>query len=102
MKKINVKEIIDSANAMSMEKGSLLYEVLKEEMTSEERVFLSFEGIRVIASPFFNASISYLFMSYDKDQIIKKFDMSDLPQYAREILNVSIHNALEQKNKSPK
>lgn len=100
LNKIIIKDLISSNNAVSMEQGSLLYVVLKEIMNQDDQIELSFEGLSVIASPFFNASISYLTIDHEVKEILEKIKMINIPDYAKDILNQSFHNAVLQKNKS--
>lgn len=99
MKKIKIKELINSDYAVSMQTGSILNKELVNIWDIEDVIELNFEDLKVIASPFFNASISYLLKDRQLNEIQQKLKFENLPSYARAILNQSIGNALEIYNK---
>lgn len=101
MKKLIIAKEINESTAVSMRQGANLYALLIKAMEEKEQVELSFEGLEVISSPFFNASISYLLKDYSIKEVLEiiKIDKTTLPEYALQILNISIDNALSLYNK---
>lgn len=96
---INISKEINK-NAVSMESGSVLYTIIFNEMQqNDKKIVIDFGDLNLIASPFFNASISYLLKDYSIQDVLKRLELVNLPDYARKILNVSIQNALEHYNK---
>ncbi|MBM26542.1 MAG: hypothetical protein CL760_12855 [Chloroflexi bacterium] len=89
-------------NLCTMEKGRELYEVLKSCFEKEDQITLDFSDTKLITSHFFNASISCLIKDYDIKTIQKKLDVMNIPDYAKQLLNISIGNAIEfyKKNKN--
>lgn len=92
MNTIIIKNLIGN-NAFSMKQGSILYNVLFEKLKNNEPVNLDFDGV-LIASPFFNASISYLLKDYSISYVLKMINVTGLSDSSKSILNISIHNAI--------
>lgn len=84
-------------NLCSMEKGNLLYNVLKEELivNKNDMVEIDFHGLKVVTSSFFNASISYLLKDYEMSHLQSKFKFINMREDTRFILNASLSNAME-------
>ena len=87
-------------NLCTMEKGEKLYEVLKSSLEKEDKITLNFSDTKLITSHFFNASISYLLKDYEIKEIQEKLEVINLPDYAKQLLNISIENALSQLHRS--
>lgn len=98
---INICKEINNKYAVSMDSGALLYEKLNKYFKeSNDKIVVDFEGLSVISSPFFNASISRLLKDYEIKEVASRLDLKNLPDYARNILNISIGNALEHYKKA--
>lgn len=59
--RINVKEIIDSSNAISYKKGELLNTTIASSVNRKEVVILDFSGITAITSSFLNIALGSLY-----------------------------------------
>lgn len=94
-----IKEIINSENATTMERGYLLYKEIMKKIEKDEAIELDFQGLKLITSQFFNASISLLLKDYKIEVMQNKLKMINLPDYARNLLNISIGNAINHFNK---
>lgn len=44
---------ITGRNAISMQKGDLIYKTLEQNFKNKEKVILDFDGVSLFASPFF-------------------------------------------------
>lgn len=95
MKKTNVKILeLVGKYAVTMEKGELLYEVLKENISEGIETTVDFTDVQ-IASPFFNASISYLLKDNSIEKVLKYVKMQGLSESSKGILNISFKNAVD-------
>lgn len=94
---IIIKNLV-GLNAVSMNKGIILYTLLFDKLKNNKHVTLDFSNV-LVASPFFNASISYLLKNFDLNFIIKMIKIIELDESSKNILNISIHNAVEKYKK---
>jgi hypothetical protein len=90
---IKLSELIGK-NTVSMEQGRILYTVLIENIEKEDVISIDFSDLSVIASPFFNASISLLLKDHSISYVLDKVKMVEIPDYAKSILNESFSNAV--------
>ena len=95
MKKIQVKEIVGE-NAISMQSGSYLYDVLSSSIFKKNEVVeLDFSGVELFASPFFNSSIGLLLRDLTIDTLQKKIKITHLSSVGLQLLNHVIENAIK-------
>ena len=72
MTNINVKDIINNTIAMSTEDGQKLFHVVYENIKNAHKVKLSFVGIDILISHFFNESIGKLYEKFENWDILDK------------------------------
>lgn len=90
-----IADLIGSKYAVSMESGNKLYEALaREVLEGRKKVTLDFQGISLTATPFYNASISYLLKDMSIDEILKHIEFQNMSNNDKHLANVSIHNAI--------
>jgi hypothetical protein len=95
MKKIHVKEIV-GVNAISMQSGSYLYEVLSTSILKKgESIELDFSGVELFASPFFNSSIGLLLKDINIDALQEMLKVTNLSKVGLQLLNHVIENAIK-------
>lgn len=94
---IKISDVIQGKNAVSMELGHELYKLIINELeNTTEKIILDFSNIEVCASPFFNASIGYLFKDYTQSTIKERIDIRNIEERDKSLLNKVIKNAIIQ------
>tara|TARA_B110000211_G_scaffold234241_1_gene303074 strand:- start:8146 stop:8502 length:357 start_codon:yes stop_codon:yes gene_type:complete len=81
-------------NAISMQSGTKLYEKIFPKLAKKEKIELSFEGVSLYASPFFNASIGLLLKDISIDELMSNMKIIEINDIGRDLLNDVIQNAL--------
>lgn len=66
---INISNTICSKRALTIEDGTLLFDVVKKHLEHDKKVVLSFNGIELIGNEFLNISIGQLYGVYKEDFI---------------------------------
>lgn len=66
---INISNTICSKRALTIEDGTLLFDVIKKHLEHDKKVVLSFNGIELIGNEFLNISIGQLYGVYKEDFI---------------------------------
>lgn len=56
-------------NAITVDDGQKVYNVIHEELSNQRELELDFEGVRVVASPFLNVAIGKLMRDFTPDQL---------------------------------
>jgi hypothetical protein len=56
---LQIKELVGE-NAITLEDGQKVYDLIYPELKNGQKVKLNFEGVRIFASPFMNAAIGQL------------------------------------------
>lgn len=92
--RVIAKEIVGE-NAISMQSGKNLYEKISRELISGGSVEIDFSGVKIFASPFFNASIGLLLKDINIDELQKRLSIINLSAVDRHLLNHVIANAIE-------
>lgn len=91
-------------NAISMQKGDKVYQILIQNIQNNENTLLDFQDVSLFASPFFNAAIGHLLKDITLDQLLTYIRPINLNETGKELLNLVISNALsfysERENKS--
>lgn len=85
---------ITGRNAISMQKGNLIYEILKLNCKNKEKVILDFDGVSLFASPFFNASVGHLLKDISVEELLQFMTPIHLNETGKELLNLVIANAI--------
>lgn len=91
-RKIIVKEIIGSNIALSMEKGKVLYTMLREALGLDLNIILDFADMKV-ASPFLNSSIGYLFKDFNSEEINRRIECINMSESTERTLFAVKRNA---------
>lgn len=94
MKIIFVKEYV-GVNAISMNSGGKLREVIVKEWEANEKITLDFSGVDVFASPFFNASVGALLKDRSIEELQGKLIFKEISDHGRRLLNLVISNAIK-------
>ena len=93
MNKVKVFDLVGK-NAISMQSGEKLYKKLHPLLTAGESVTLSFDGVVLYASPFFNASFGLLLKDLSVESIQKQLSIDGISEVGRDLLNHVIENAI--------
>ncbi len=94
MKVIFVKDIV-GVNAISMNSGTKLREIILKEWPKDEKIILDFSGIDVFASPFLNASIGALLKTKTIEDLQEKLVFEEISDHGKRLLNLVIDNAIK-------
>ncbi|MFK5949698.1 MAG: STAS-like domain-containing protein [Methylococcales bacterium] len=101
--KVIAKDLV-GVNAISMQSGKHLYDVIYEPLKSGDKVEIDFVGVGLFASPFFNAGIGYLLKDINIEDLQRDLKFTNLSDVGRQILNLVISNAIkyyDEKNNLP-
>lgn len=71
MKRIIVKDLINSSSATSPEKATPLYNLIVQSINNAEQVSIDFSNLTTITTAFFNSSIGKLYSAYSADTLNK-------------------------------
>jgi len=78
---IDVAKIIDNSIAMSTEDGQKLFSIIYDHLKKNEKIQLSFKGVDILISHFFNEAIGKLYEKFDNwdvlDQAIEYVDIDE-------------------------
>jgi hypothetical protein len=91
---IHVQKIV-GRNAISMNSGNKLKELIIQEWPKNEKISLDFSEIDIFASPFFNAAIGALLKDRTIDELQVKLDFPHISGHGRNLLNLVISNAIK-------
>ncbi|MHB0917330.1 MAG: STAS-like domain-containing protein [Thiobacillus sp.] len=89
---IKVKELVGE-NAMTLDDGEAIYAYIHDPLTQGEKVDLDFEGVKVFASPFFNAGIGRLLGELSTDTLNARLKFDHLSDFGARVLRRVIENA---------
>lgn len=95
MKRIVVKDLINSASATSPEKAKPLYNLIVQSIKSQQPILIDFSNLVTITTAFFNSSIGDLYSAYPVDTLNQfvKIDAKTLTKLQFEKLKLVMHNA---------
>lgn len=65
-------------NCITLEDGQMIYERIFPELKAGHSVELDFKGVKLFASPFFNAAIGQLYKDFSSDDLNRLLDMRGL------------------------
>ena len=85
---------ITGRNAISMQKGDLIYKTLEQNFKNKEKVILDFDGVSLFASPFFNTSVGHLLKDISVEELLQFMEPIHLNETGKELLNLVIGNAI--------
>lgn len=100
MQHIAVKELVGE-NAMTLDDGEAIYRQIHDPLTRGETVELDFNGVRIFASPFFNAGIGRLLADCQPDILTSRLVFQHLSALGDRVLRRVIENAREYYAASP-
>jgi len=89
---ICVRDVVGE-NCITLSDGQVIYDRIYPELSSGRSVLLDFEGVRVFASPFFNAAIGQLLRDLAPEDLNQKLKISNLSATGRSALRAVIRNA---------
>lgn len=102
VKEIRVSEVVGTI-LVGYPEAEVLYLLLSAQFTDNGCILeLDFEGVSLVSSPFFNGSVSMLVVEFGLPIVQSRLVFLNLPDYARDLLNESIHNCVEQMESSGK
>lgn len=93
MKKVLVSELVGK-NAISMQSGGKLYDKIYPILILGESLVLSFDGVSLYASPFFNASIGLMLKDLAVENLQRQVKIEGISEVGRSLLNHVIENAI--------
>ena len=94
VKLISVYEVISSKNALEIEDGKTLFNILHEALTCNETVLLNFHEIKLIGIEFLNISIGQLYKHFDEKYIKEHLELSGIEDSSHwDLLNRVIETA---------
>ena len=86
---------ITGRNAISMNSGHKIYELISQSIAIDEKVNLDFEGVEIFASPFFNAGIGQLLKIVPIEQLHLILKIQNLDDQGKNLLSLVLTNAKE-------
>ena len=90
---INVSNVLVSPSALTQEQGKKVYELISEAIRANDKVFLDFDGIESMISPFLNNAIGKLYGEFSSDTIQKSLDLVNFPREKNSTLIIVVQNA---------
>jgi hypothetical protein len=96
MTAFNVRQIL-GVNAVSMQKGKVLYDFLESGLRRSDAQILvvDFQGVDTYASPFFNVAFGLLVKDFSIDLIQERIRVTNISEFGSEVLNLCIENAVQ-------
>lgn len=84
---------ITGENAVTQEDGQKLYEIIRQGLSSSQEMRLDFEGVKIFASPFFNAGVGQLLKDFGPDDLNRLLRFENLSSVGQEVLRRVIENS---------
>ena len=79
--------------AVATEDGTRLYDEMNSLLAGTENIELDFNGVRVIATPFFNAAIGRLLKDVSPEELRKRISFNNLSPVGHQVLVKVVANA---------
>lgn len=92
--KLNIKEIT-GPNCITLQDGQILYDKIHPKLQAGDPVELDFNGVRVFASPFFNAAVGQLLKDIPSERLNALLKITDLVPVGLDTLKKVIENSRE-------
>ena len=89
---LNIRSYIGE-NCITVEDGERLYQKIHTEIIKGNRVDVDFSGVKIFASPFFNAAIGQLLMDLQPEQLKLLLHFTGLSSHGDHVLRRVIENA---------
>lgn len=83
---------ITGENCITIEDGQTVYDKIYPQLKAGHDVELDFTGVKVFASPFFNAAVGQLLKDMDSPEL-KRLKLIGMPAFAIETLRKVIDNS---------
>jgi len=87
-----IKEIVGQ-NCITREAGDKVYNIVYPILKSGGKAELDFEGIKVFASPFFNAAIGHLLKDFNQEDLTRQLFIHKLAPVGADVLKLVITNS---------
>ncbi|MBT8767563.1 STAS-like domain-containing protein [Metapseudomonas boanensis] len=88
-------------NAMTLDDGKAIFQSIHEPLLHGEKVELDFDGVKVFASPFFNAGIGALLADLKAEDLRTNLHIVHISDFGSRVLRRVIDNAKEYYSSSP-
>jgi hypothetical protein len=92
--KLDIREIA-GPNCITLQDGQILFEKIHPQLKAGKPVELNFTGVRVFASPFFNAAVGQLLKDISPESLNALLKISDLAPVGFDTLKKVIENSRE-------
>jgi hypothetical protein len=83
---------ITGENCITIEDGQTVYDKIYPQLKAGQEVELDFTGVKVFASPFFNAAVGQLLKDMDSPEL-RRLKMVGIPAFGIETLRKVIENS---------
>jgi len=93
MNTIYVADLISSKIAVSPDKGEILYNSIKNEISNKNKVNVSFKNIEDLTTAFLNKAIGNLYNCFTSESLNEYLSISDLDDLDKYLLNKVITRA---------
>ena len=90
--KIVVRDLVGE-NAITLEDGDKIYRNIFPALKSEEKTSIDFTGVKVFASPFFNAAIGKLLKDFTAETLNRLISFLSLNAVGSDVLKRVIQNS---------
>ncbi|WP_152226416.1 STAS-like domain-containing protein [Pseudomonas sp. SCB32] len=91
---LQVRELVGE-NAMTLDDGKAIFRSIHEPLLHGDTVELDFDGVKVFASPFFNAGIGALLEDVKPDILNRNLKINHISDFGSRVLRRVIENAKE-------
>ena len=87
-----VKDIAGS-NGIAFDAGQKVYDRIRDEVLAGRHVLLDFAGVRVFASPFFNAAIGQFLRDLTTEELMDRVAFANLQPVGEQVLARVVKNS---------
>jgi len=90
---VNVRDLIGFQDAITLDDGQKLFDLIHAELMAGKPVELDFSGVEVFASPFFNAAFGQLLRDLEPEDLNRLVRITNLRPVGQETLRLVLQNA---------
>ena len=90
---LNVASLIKSPSALTREQGTIIYNQIKKNLISGNKVILDFNDIESLITPFLNVSIGKLYETFNSTQLNTQLEIKNSPEGTNSKFQMVIENA---------